>query len=295
MRKLLLVGLALAFAFSLASADNKVVFGPLDGDNAGVITVLNGEAIDVEIWVRTDAGNPAPVVGVNSALMTEDMVIAERNGATFGPFFEDPMWDENFIDGPFFNDPNDNFPIPEGNTSECMVAIYQVLGEPTGDPLDSQDWVFYGSYQVVCANDLLEGEYTPLGGGWYPHSGQGTSWAFETPPGGSVTPVQDFAAVMVTTGVDDDGALPVEFSLKQNYPNPFNASTTVKFSLPEAGDVTIEIFDILGRHIETLVSGNQPAGEHSVIWNADNQPSGVYFYRINSGSFTDQKSCLLLK
>jgi hypothetical protein len=296
MRRLLLLGLVLAFAFSLASADNSVVFGPLEGENAGQIIAEGGDALDIEIWVRTDADIPAPFVGVNHSLMTDDEVISERDGATFDPAFANPMWDQTWVDGPYENDPGDPFPIPEGHTSESMVALYQVFGEPEGDPLDTGgDWVFFGSFQVVC-NTPGDGDYEPFDAGWYPHSNQGTSWSYDNPPGGSVTPDQDYASVHFgPTGIEDDGALPVEFSLEQNYPNPFNASTTIKFSLPEASDVSVEIFDILGRHIQTLVSGNQPAGEHSIIWHADSQPSGVYFYRIQAGNFTAQKSCMLLK
>jgi hypothetical protein len=296
MRKLLLLGLALAFAFSLASADNRAVFGPLNGDDAGVLAVHPGDAVDVEIWVRTDTNNPAPVYGVNHSLMTDDVVIAERDSGAFDPAFAMPNWEQTFWDGPYIHNGGDPFPIPAGHTSECMVALYQVFGNPPGDPLDTDgEWVHYGAFHMVCAAEVPGGEYEPFAEGWYPHSGQGTSWSFQVPPGGSVVPDEDYATVMVQTGIDDGDALPMDFSLKQNYPNPFNASTTIKFSLPEASDVSIQIFDILGRHIQTLVSGNQPAGEHSIVWNAGNQPSGVYFYKIQAGNFTDQKSCLLLK
>lgn len=98
-----------------------------------------------------------------------------------------------------------------------------------------------------------------------------------------------------TTGIEPNDPTPMEFSLSQNYPNPFNASTTIKYNLPKSSDVSIEIFDILGRKVETLVSGNQSAGSHSVIWNAQNATSGVYFYRIQAGDYSDTKRCLLLK
>ncbi len=97
------------------------------------------------------------------------------------------------------------------------------------------------------------------------------------------------------TGIEDTNSLPDEFSLSQNYPNPFNAQTTISYSLPTASDVKIDIFDILGRKIETLVSGNQPAGQHSIIWNAEKASSGMYFYRIEAGSYSDTRRCLLLK
>ena len=98
------------------------------------------------------------------------------------------------------------------------------------------------------------------------------------------------------TGVDDDASdLPREFSLFQNYPNPFNPSTEIKFGLPRHSDVRIEIFNILGQKVITLFEGLLPAGYHSVHWNGSNSSSGVYYYRIDTGSFRDIKKMTLLK
>ena len=300
MRKLLLLGLVVVFAFSLASAQsNRLVYGPLVGDDAGDIWVpIAGSDVEVEMWVRTDSTNPAVIVGVNHSLMTEDVAIAERyeDGVVLDPAYAMPNWDMTWLDGPFVHDPSDPNPIPEGHTSQSAGALYSATGDPEGDPLDTGgEWDFYGTY-TMATNAAADSEYHPLSSGWYPHSGQGTTWSFENPPGGGVEPEEDYATMYINrTAVDAEDILPVEFSLAQNYPNPFNASTTIKFSLPEAADVTIHIYDILGRSIETLNSGSRTAGTHSIVWNADNLPSGVYFYRINAGNFSDQKSCLLLK
>jgi hypothetical protein len=98
------------------------------------------------------------------------------------------------------------------------------------------------------------------------------------------------------TGVDDDASdLPREFSLFQNYPNPFNPFTEIKFGLPRHSDVRIEIFNILGQKVITLFEGLLPAGYHSVRWNGSNSSSGVYYYRIDAGSFRDIKKMTLLK
>jgi hypothetical protein len=83
--------------------------------------------------------------------------------------------------------------------------------------------------------------------------------------------------------------------LSANYPNPFNAQTTIHYSLPAASDVSLDIFDITGGKIETLVSEKQEAGEHSIVWNAEKKPSGVYFYRIKAGNFSRIEKCVLLK
>jgi len=77
------------------------------------------------------------------------------------------------------------------------------------------------------------------------------------------------------------------FQLQQNYPNPFNPSTTIRYQIPEAGRVTIKIYNILRQNVATLVNEQKPAGDYSVEWNASNVPSGVYFYRTEAVSVSD--------
>ncbi len=94
--------------------------------------------------------------------------------------------------------------------------------------------------------------------------------------------------------------LPNEFALKQNYPNPFNPSTEISFSLPKASQVTIEVFNVLGKRVATLLSGFHEAGTSTVTWDAvtdDGQAvaSGMYFYRLNAGNFTQTRKMVLLK
>jgi hypothetical protein len=98
-----------------------------------------------------------------------------------------------------------------------------------------------------------------------------------------------------STDVSEAGDLPNEFSLAQNYPNPFNPTTAIQYDLPMSSNVTLDIFDVLGRKIETLVDANQSAGSHTVIWNANDKPSGTYFYNLRAGDFTETKRMTLLK
>jgi len=101
---------------------------------------------------------------------------------------------------------------------------------------------------------------------------------------------------LTETGLEEVGTIyPNTFSLSRNYPNPFNASTTISYDLPTQSEVKIEIYDLLGRKIETLLAGTQPAGSHSVVWNAEDASSGVYFYRIEAGDFVETRKCVLLK
>lgn len=104
------------------------------------------------------------------------------------------------------------------------------------------------------------------------------------------------------TGVDDDEdpSLPKMFALRNNYPNPFNPSTKIGFDLPRSCDVSIDIYNILGQRVKTLVSGHLKAGSHLVTWDGRNEAgtqasSGVYFYRIVAGEFVATRRMLLLK
>jgi hypothetical protein len=95
------------------------------------------------------------------------------------------------------------------------------------------------------------------------------------------------------------------FSLSQNYPNPFNPSTKIKFTIPQTdspllggargGLVTLKIYDVLGNEVATLVNEEKPAGEYEVEFNATGLPSGIYFYTLKTGNFSDTKKLILLK
>jgi poly(3-hydroxybutyrate) depolymerase len=93
-------------------------------------------------------------------------------------------------------------------------------------------------------------------------------------------------------------SLPKEISLSQNYPNPFNPSTTIEYQIPNVGAqniVSLRVYDILGREVATLVNEQKPAGTYNVQWNAKDLTSGVYYYRLQAGSFTETKKLILLR
>jgi len=97
------------------------------------------------------------------------------------------------------------------------------------------------------------------------------------------------------TGVNDKGQIVNSYTLSQNYPNPFNPTTNIRYSIVKSGLVTLNVFDILGRKVATLVNQYQAAGVHTVSFNASNLASGVYFYRLEAGSFSNVKKMLLIK
>ena len=100
----------------------------------------------------------------------------------------------------------------------------------------------------------------------------------------------------ILTGIDNgNSSIPMTYSIKQNYPNPFNATTTIEYGIPEAAHVTIDIYNVLGRRVETLVDQYQSAGYHQITWKAGSQTSGMYFFKIQANDYIEQKSMMLLK
>ena len=100
--------------------------------------------------------------------------------------------------------------------------------------------------------------------------------------------------VNVVTSVTGNNQPPT-FDLRQNYPNPFNPSTTIEFSLPTAGHTTLKIYNLLGEGVASLIDGFVAAGEHTVSWNASSLPSGIYLYKLTSGTFVRTMKLVLTK
>jgi GH35 family endo-1,4-beta-xylanase/TPP-dependent 2-oxoacid decarboxylase len=132
---------------------------------------------------------------------------------------------------------------------------------------------------------------------------QGAIWqttAYLVRSDGTARPVvqwlADFIKANPVTGVKEiSSQIPVSYELKQNFPNPFNPTTNIQYNIPKTSNVTLRIYDVLGRLVQTLVNTEQKPGSYSVSFNAQNLSSGVYFYQINAGNFTETKKLMLLK
>jgi hypothetical protein len=101
--------------------------------------------------------------------------------------------------------------------------------------------------------------------------------------------------VVLITDVNETTNVIHNFALSTNYPNPFNPSTTINYQLPKQSHVTMKIFDVLGRELVTLVNGVEESGYKSVNFDASELPSGVYFYRVQAGSFVQTNKMVLMK
>ena len=105
----------------------------------------------------------------------------------------------------------------------------------------------------------------------------------------------DFEGVVLTGVAEKAAERPVTYALEQNYPNPFNPSTMIQYALPRAGNTSLKVYNILGQQVASLVNEYQAAGKYSVKFDASSLSSGVYFYRVQSGSYSAIKKMMLIK
>lgn len=97
------------------------------------------------------------------------------------------------------------------------------------------------------------------------------------------------------TSIAGINEIPEKYSLSQNYPNPFNPSTVISYNLAEGNFITLKIYNELGKEVSTLVNERQNAGSYSISFDGSNLPSGLYYYKLESGGFVDTKKMLLIK
>ena len=108
-------------------------------------------------------------------------------------------------------------------------------------------------------------------------------------------PALTIAHSVITSLLVSNAARPSSFELEENYPNPFNPTTVIVYKLPAYTSVSLKVYDMLGREVKSLVNESQSAGSHSVTFNASGLASGIYFYRLQAGSYAATKKLLLLK
>lgn len=180
--------------------------------------------------------------------------------------------------------------IPSG---DFRTLAYDILnqhiyffGNQIGKLLD------YGNGSVITDVDLsgITGGAITASFAYYPNIITPPGYLFVGTENGGV-----FRKQLLPTNVEDNSVVISDFHLSQNYPNPFNPSTTINFSLPTSGFVTLKVYDALGREVASLVNENKEAGNYSVVFDATGLSSGMYFYKLQFGSQTITKKMMLMK
>jgi hypothetical protein len=247
--------------------------------NAAGTVVLNGGALLLK----------SPVPPSNPLASLNRLTITDARGRSQNLYFgSDPR---NAIHLPMYDMP----PIPpvgafdarfEQKGGGSMVGICQATG---GNQLTIA--IQSDAYPLVVRWSMIEsgGEYMITDGR------SGETFASVTMQGEGTFRVdnpEQARLVIQTNGTEEK---PREFSLAQNYPNPFNPSTTIRYALPMDAHVTLRVFNVIGQEVATLVNADQKTGFRSVEWQPSSLASGVYFYRLDAGSFSQVKRLLLLK
>jgi plastocyanin len=172
----------------------------------------------------------------------------------------------------------DNLTIEVGDTVRWsnVEGTHNVLADDnsfTSGPAAPAPWTF-------------EHVFTATGNNPYycePHGGAGGSG------------MSGVIIVELPVSVADDGSIVNKFELNQNYPNPFNPTTTIKYSIPANGIITLRVFNAIGEEVSMLANEFKEAGTYDVSFNAAQLSSGIYFYRLQAGSFVETKKMILLK
>jgi len=199
-------------------------------------------------------------------------------------------------------DGGENYVAVEGNLIGDAVNPGPSLRTAAILPYDGDTYYFVGTSTGLYSTIQL--------------NGNSTIWTQESPLGLGNVIVQHLAVrssdniiVAATHGrgvfkgrpngavgiINEKNILLKDFNLSQNYPNPFNPTTNIQYSIPTESFVTVSIFDILGKEVATIINKKQSAGSYKTNFNASKLPSGIYFYRINAGNFSETKKMMLLK
>jgi len=202
---------------------------------------------------------------------------------------DDATWLHRFFDTEFWTNQGGDF----SGTASAIAAVggtgSYTWGSTTKMVADVQDWL------DNPANNF----------GWIILGDEETSQSvkgFSTKEG-STPPMLTVTFTPPTSVEDRDNAIPSQFSLKQNFPNPFNPSTVINYTIPQALNslqVNLEIFNLLGQKVKTLVDAKQVAGEHSMQWNGKNESgnlvtSGIYLYRLKAESFVEMRKMMYIR
>ncbi len=199
-------------------------------------------------------------------------------------------------DAPVVSDIPDQTVGANGSFASIQLDNYVTDSD---DPDSIMTWTYRGNVELSVDITNRVAAITTPDPDW---TGFETIWFKACDPEGLCDSNRVIFTVLVS-GIDDEDTLmsrPLDFSLSQNHPNPFNSNTNISYSVPMPGQIKLTIYDLLGRRVRTLTDEHQTPGNKSIDWNGtDDQgntvATGIYFYRIEAGEFTETKKMLMLK
>lgn len=239
------------------------------------ITVAPGDTV---VWTNT--------AGLHSVHHTGTPSLFDNNPAN-------APWTYSFV----FNLPAATYPyICEVHPSQ-MTGTVTVQGGPSVEqPRDDRSLDDFNGYEVFRSG---VGVVATVQDTFYDfnvtQSGNYIFWINAIYDGGTTDTSNNYRVLISLDADEDVSGIPNIFYLSQNYPNPFNPTTTIEYGLPRSSDVTIEVFDLLGRQVALLEDGTQQAGVHRITFDASHLGSGVYYYRIKASEFQQIRKLLFLR
>ena len=254
--------------------------------------------------LATEANN-IPVNGLTT-WKNQTMVMNARTQGLFDddtkyPFMSVDTWYDVL---PTFNDPQDlltaqvdvlkTYSLAAIDcTSTATMPHWRLLSTPVEDYFVYSDWPI--PVDLSYSETNLKGtDGLPIGDlNWFP-ADKATFMANHAEYYGALLDAWN-SGNLVPTAIRELGGTPTGFELEQNYPNPFNPSTTIRYTLPLAGNVTLKVFNALGQEIATLVKGHQTAQNYEVTFSASNLASGIYIYTLQTDNFSQSKKMILVK
>jgi len=294
------------------------VFEAWDGDGSLKLWGLyEGDGTENNIFQTWYEGSlpPGTEFFVDAALMSDDADWIGQGGNSvvlFAKYFSDGWgWIGMDMSEPFSGETTDadewyywdvHCVVPEGAT---IVQVGAMLIQPTGDDHGSvymdDFWMHRPLFTTgvfvpygALASAALEGGVPEMTWTW-------DVWAWDgfEATSSSSGPRDIHVDISDMLGIDGEN-LPTEFALHNNYPNPFNPVTNILYDIPEVSDVTLEIYNVMGQRVRTLVQGSHEPGRYQIVWNATNDfgkglSSGMYIYRIQAGDFVSVKKLVLMK
>lgn len=286
---------------------NRTNIGSLDGDGALVCFsrtngayqwhVTWGDALyDDALGLAMSADSMLYVVGYTGSFGKGSQIYLNKYSRT-GQLIWSRLWGGNGTeDSRALVTDGDSIIYVVGSTSSYGSGgkdIFILKYNSTGTLIDSLFWG--GVYNEIAHDVVMYGDYLYITGETYSF-GNARSDGYHAEglllkANGRTMQAPDTVMTSVESSFPPSGG----YALQQNYPNPFNPTTTIRFLLPQRSHVTLQVFDVLGREVTTLVDGELNAGEHSVVFNAKDLPSGSYLYRLTTPTFSLAKSMELIK